>query len=67
MSALNRHIRTFATLSDAVKEHWKKHDTLLAFAPDHGVHETVMGVGDHFADIDVDMNMVHFWAFQPAE
>lgn len=67
MSALKRHIRTFATLSDAVKEHWKKHDTLLAFAPDHGVHETVMGVGDHFADIDVDMNMVHFWAFQPAE
>ncbi len=67
MAALNRHVQSFAVLSDAVKQHWAEHQTLIGFAPDHGLHETIMGVGDHFADIPADMNMVHFWGFYPAK
>ncbi len=67
MAALKRHCDTYARLSEATQKHWKIHDTLLAFAPDHGLHLTVQGVGNHFADIPEDMEMIHFWAFQPAE
>lgn len=67
MAALQRHINSFARLSDATERCWKGHDTLLSFAPDHGLHLTVEGVGNHFADIPEDMNMIHFWAVQPKD
>ena len=65
--AMRIHIRQFAELSDAAELNWAKHDTLTVFAPDHGIHKTIFGVGDHFADIPEDMNMLHFYGFQPAK
>lgn len=67
LAALDRHNASFAALSDAVKKYWAQYDTLIAYCPDHGVHKTIMGVGDHFADIPEDMNMIHFWGFYPKQ
>lgn len=67
MAALTRHIASFANIADAAKRCWAPYDTLIGFAPDHGLHTTIEGVGDHFADIPADMNMIHFWGFYPAE
>ncbi|MEN6419949.1 MAG: alkaline phosphatase family protein [Clostridiaceae bacterium] len=64
--ALKDHMRQFAELSDAAEAAWAKYDTLTVFAPDHGIHKAIYGVGDHFADIPEDMNMLHFYGFQPA-
>lgn len=65
--AMLAHMRQFAELSDAAETAWAKYDTLTVFAPDHGIHKTIYGVGDHFADIPEDMNMLHFYGFQPAK
>jgi len=67
LEMLDQYHAAFAALADAVKDHWAKYDTLVVYAPDHGVHETIEGVGDHFADIPMDMNTVHFYGFYPAE
>ncbi len=67
LAALDSQIATFARLSDSVQKYWSSYNTLMGFAPDHGIHKTIMGVGDHFADIPEDMNMIHFWAFYPAK
>lgn len=65
--AMVKHMERFAALSDTAKSAWAKYDTLTFFAPDHGIHKTIFGVGDHYADIPEDMNMLHFYGFQPAE
>ena len=64
--ALVGHMAQFALLSDTAKKAWAGYDTLTVFAPDHGIHKTIFGVGDHYADIPEDMNMLHFYGFQPA-
>ena len=66
LKALNQHIQSFATLADCAAKYWAKNDVLVCFAPDHGLHQTIESVGDHFADIPVDMNMVHFYGLYPA-
>ena len=64
--AMVGHMRQFAELADTAKKAWAQYDTLTVFAPDHGIHKTIFGVGDHYADIPEDMNMLHFYGFQPA-
>ena len=66
-AALNSHMAQFAQLSDTAKAAWAAYDTLTVFAPDHGIHKTIFGVGDHYADIPEDMNMLHFYGFLPAK
>ncbi len=66
-AALNSHMEQFAQLSDTAKAAWAAYDTLTVFAPDHGIHKTIFGVGDHYADIPEDMNMLHFYGFLPAK
>ncbi len=56
---LNAHM--FAVISDMVKEHWKKHNTLLGFAMDHGCHEIDGGCGSHGLDMPEDINIVHLY------
>lgn len=67
LEMLDKYNSSFAALADAAKKHWAHHDTLVAYAPDHGLHETIEGIGNHFADIPADMNMVHFYGFYTAE
>lgn len=66
-AAMVQHMKDFALLADTAKKAWEKYDTLVVFAPDHGIHKTIFGVGDHYADIPEDMNMLHFYGFQPAK
>lgn len=64
--AMVRHIRDFARLVDCASKEWKDYDTLFLFAPDHGIHKTIFGYGDHYCDIPEDMNIFHFYGFKPA-
>jgi predicted AlkP superfamily pyrophosphatase or phosphodiesterase len=66
IQALKRHVRDFACLVDCAKKVWKDYDTLFLFAPDHGIHKTIFGNGDHYCDIPEDMNILHFYGFKPA-
>ncbi len=66
IAALERHINDFARLVEQVKRSWSAWDTLVVFAPDHGLHRTYDGGGDHFADSSEDMNVLHFYGVIPA-
>ncbi len=67
LTALEGHIRAFGLLSEAVREHWAGHPRVSVFAPDHGAHaDPASGKGDHGLDIPDDMEVEHFWSFDPA-
>jgi len=66
IAALTRHINDFSRLVDKANEVWKPYDTLSVFAPDHGIHKTMFGNGDHYCDIPEDMNIFLFYGFKPA-
>jgi predicted AlkP superfamily pyrophosphatase or phosphodiesterase len=61
IEALKHNIKAFETLSDAVRENWQNHKTLIGFAPDHGCHEIDGGCGSHGLYMPEDMNIVHFY------
>lgn len=64
--ALDEDIETFAALHSAILQSWKKHNSVLAFAPDHGCHEIACRLlGSHGIDDPCDMNTVHFYTFLP--
>lgn len=63
MTALKDNIAAFAKLHDAIAEKWNEHDTVLAFAPDHGCHEIDGKLGSHGLDMVEDMNILHFYSF----
>ena len=64
---LRANTRTFAMFHDMVKEHWKKHNTLIGFAMDHGCHEIDGGCGSHGLDMEEDLNIVHLYKALPKE
>ena len=64
--AMCRHIRDFARLVDCACKAWQQYDTLFLFAPDHGIHKTILGDGNHFCDSPEDMNILHFYGFKAA-
>jgi len=64
--AMVRHCNDFARLAKHASEVWKDQDVLFVFAPDHGIHKTIFGNGDHYCDVPEDMNMLHFYGFKPA-
>jgi hypothetical protein len=64
--AMKGYMRHFAEISDTAETAWASYDTLIGFATDHGIHKTIFGFGDHYADIPEDMNIMHFYGFQPA-
>lgn len=66
IAALERHINDFSRLVSEAKRSWSGYDTLFVFAPDHGIHKTYDGGGDHFCDSPEDMNVLHFYGFDPA-
>lgn len=71
LMALYRQGKFFDILASAVKRHWKKHNTLITFSPDHGVHHVEPGtefnskgkpvLGHHGSDRTVDMNILHYF------
>lgn len=67
MEALKDNIHTYQKISESIKKHWVNHDTLLAFAPDHGCHEIDGSLGSHGLDMSEDMDIIHFYSFLPKE
>ena len=55
----------FDRFARLVKHTGRKHDTLLAFAPDHGCHPIDGGLGSHGLDMPEDMLIPHFYGAVP--
>ena len=69
LAAAYREGTIFDQLVSNVKRHWKQHNTLISFSPDHGAHAeetgktTVRGFpkrGDHGKEIPQDLNIIHY-------
>ena len=67
LSELRVNDTAFGMFSNMIRQHWKHHDTLMAFAMDHGCHHTEDGKGGHGKDIDEDMNIVHHYQIFPGK
>jgi hypothetical protein len=61
MEALKDNIWTYGRLVEAVNEHWKNHDVVYGFMPDHGCHQIDKSAGSHGLDMEEDMNVIHFY------
>ena len=61
LQALRDNAAAFDRFARLVKQHWTQHDTLLAFAPDHGCHPIDGGLGSHGLDMPEDMLIPHFY------
>ena len=65
MAALEKHIASFQRLTDAVRRCWGGWDSLVLWAPDHGVHVDWNGHGNHREFREEDINVVHFYGVYP--
>ncbi len=61
LAALKHHIEAFDRLASAAEESWKKEDSLICWATDHGIHTNEQGHGAHGADVEEDLNVMHFF------
>ncbi len=61
LAELRTNDHMFGLISNLIKTHWKKHNTLLGFAMDHGCHEIDGGCGSHGLDMLEDINIVHLY------
>lgn len=61
LGELRCNVRTFGMFSELINEHWKKHNTLVGFAMDHGCHEIDGNCGSHGLDMEEDLNITHFY------
>ena len=67
LKALQHNVNTYSQLHDKVAECWKHHNTLMAFAPDHGCHLIDGGSGSHGLDMPEDLNILHFYDVLPKQ
>ncbi|MEG1426655.1 MAG: hypothetical protein RSC76_03100 [Oscillospiraceae bacterium] len=67
LTALRRHILTFAELAATVKTCWKTYDSLICMATDHGIHTAENGHGTHGFAVEEDLNICHFYGAYPGE
>lgn len=67
LSELRTNSEIFATLSRLIDKNWKKHNTLVGFAMDHGCHEIDGEAGSHGLDMEEDLNIVHLYKAYPAQ
>ena len=61
LAELRANSRTFGMLYELICENWKRHNTLIGFAMDHGCHEIDGDCGSHGLDMEEDINIVHFY------
>ena len=66
LSELRANVCSFAMFSALIEEKWKKHNTLVGFAMDHGCHEIDGGCGAHGLDMPEDLNIKHLYKAYPA-
>lgn len=67
LKAIDHYSQQFESLAEAIKKYYAKHDTLLAYMPDHGVHLEWYLLGNHGKNIPKDMNVVHFYGAFPKQ
>ena len=67
LSELRANSYAFAEMSELIKRHWQKHNTLVGFAMDHGCHEIDGSCGSHGLDMDEDLHIVHHFMAYPAK
>ena len=67
LAELRCNSEAFAMFGALIRENWKKHDTLVGFAMDHGCHEIDGGSGSHGLDMPEDLNIVHLYQAYPAQ
>ncbi|MBR2387835.1 MAG: alkaline phosphatase family protein [Clostridia bacterium] len=60
---INSHI--FAEFCELIKARYKKYNTLVGFAMDHGCHEIDGSCGSHGLDMEEDLNIVHLYKIYP--
>lgn len=60
LQALKNHIAAFDALCKVCEENWKEDNAMVCWATDHGIHTNADGHGSHGADIEEDMNVMHF-------
>ena len=58
---------TFGIFAEMIRNHWKKHNTLIGFAMDHGCHDIDGDCGSHGLDMDEDINIVHLYKAYPRQ
>lgn len=66
IGAIHRHVDSFVRLYEAVEKYWADHNTLIVWAPDHGVHLSNEGYGWHGTDMTCDLNILHYFGAVPA-
>jgi predicted AlkP superfamily pyrophosphatase or phosphodiesterase len=66
MAALKENVAAFETLTTATEKAWIRHNTVVCWLTDHGCHEIDGQLGSHGLDMPEDMNVMHFYGFQPA-
>lgn len=67
LAELRANSRTYGIFDELIKRCWKKHNTLVGFAMDHGCHEIDGGCGSHGLDMPEDLNIVHLYKAYPKE
>lgn len=67
LGELRANTEAFACFSALIEAHWQDHDTLAAFAMDHGCHEIDGGSGSHGLDMDEDMHIKHRYRVYPRQ
>ncbi len=65
LAELRSNAEDYAMFDVLIQRLWKKHNTLMGFAMDHGCHEIDGGSGAHGLDMIEDINIVHFYKAYP--
>jgi predicted AlkP superfamily pyrophosphatase or phosphodiesterase len=65
LAELRSNCYAFAEISELVENLYGDHNTLVAFAADHGCHEIDGGLGSHGLDMPEDRNVVHLYKGYP--
>lgn len=61
LGEFKKNTEAFDTFAKLIKENWKKHNTLIGFAMDHGCHEIDGESGSHGLYMEEDINIVHLY------
>ncbi len=68
INALQSNIDNFKYIMETINNKWRKHNTLVTFCPDHGLHnDPGTGNGNHGLDIPEDMELTHLFGFIGAQ
>ena len=65
LQALQHNVDAFDRFASLIEEKWSQHDTLIAFAMDHGCHEIDDNCGSHGLDMPEDLNILHSYGVCP--